>query len=169
MTDHTGEQRLRAVADITAEFARLHQRIAALEAENERLRATTAQEVRQEAVHWRAVLSPAEVPMQLNVHEHVAGFTDRRKAEDWIAARLDMDGWHYTLEALYPGPQPGPDVRALVEAGNPLSNVAYNLAQKPGHALTEFDCELLLKLRKRWDEAARAHRQAQRKGESHDN
>lgn len=66
-------------------------------------------------------------------------------------------------------PQPSPDVRGLVEAGNPLSNVAYNLAQKPGHALTEFDCELLLKLRKRWDEAARAHRQAQRKGESHDN
>ncbi|MFY1021152.1 hypothetical protein [Ectopseudomonas khazarica] len=59
-----------------------------------------------EAVHWRAVLSPAEVPMQLNIHEHVAGFTDRRKAEDWIAARLQMDGWHYTLEALYPGPQP---------------------------------------------------------------
>ncbi|MFI8981479.1 hypothetical protein [Ectopseudomonas khazarica] len=60
----------------------------------------------QEAVHWRAVLSPAEMPMQLNIHEHVAGFTDRRKAEDWIAARLQMDGWHYTLEALYPGPQP---------------------------------------------------------------
>lgn len=63
-------------------------------------------EVRQEAVHWRAVLAPAEVPEQLNIHEHVVGFTDRRKAEDWIAARLHMDGWHYTLEDLYPGPQP---------------------------------------------------------------
>ncbi len=55
---------------------------------------------RQQAVHWRAVLDPAEVPMQLNPHEHIAGFTDRRKAEDWIAARLCMDGWHYTLEPL---------------------------------------------------------------------
>lgn len=60
----------------------------------------------QEAVHWRAVLDPSEVPMQLNPHEHVAGFTNRRAAEDWIAARLQMAGWHYTLEALYPGPQP---------------------------------------------------------------
>ena len=72
----------------------------------ERYAALAGQGERQEAVHWRAVLSPAEVPMQLNIHEHVAGFTDKRKAEDWIAARLDMDGWHYTLEALYPGPQP---------------------------------------------------------------
>jgi hypothetical protein len=37
MTDHTEELQRRAVADITTEFARLHQRIAALEAENERL------------------------------------------------------------------------------------------------------------------------------------
>lgn len=90
--------------------------IEALRAENAALRAEQGE--RQEAVHWRAVLSPAEVPMQLNVHEHVAGFTDRRKAEDWIAARLDMDGWHYTLESLYPGSHPGPDVRRLVEAMN---------------------------------------------------
>ncbi len=65
---------------------------------------------RQQAVHWRAVLDPAEVPMQLNPHEHIAGFTDRRKAEDWIAARLCMDGWHYTLEPLYASPPPAQDV-----------------------------------------------------------
>lgn len=71
---------------------------------------------RQQAVHWRAVLDPAEVPMQLNPHEHIAGFTDRRKAEDWIAARLCMDGWHYTLEPLYASPPPAQDVSGLVEA-----------------------------------------------------
>ncbi|MCR4508935.1 hypothetical protein NUV66_06425 [Pseudomonas sp. 32.2.56] len=71
---------------------------------------------RQQAVHWRAVLDPAEVPMQLNPHEHIAGFTDRRKAEDWIAARLCMDGWHYTLEPLYATLPPAQDVRGLVEA-----------------------------------------------------
>jgi hypothetical protein len=71
---------------------------------------------RQQAVHWRAVLDPAEVPMQLNPHEHIAGFTDRRKAEDWIAARLCMDGWHYTLEPLYASPPPAQDGSALVEA-----------------------------------------------------
>ena len=71
---------------------------------------------RQQAVHWRAVLDPAEVPMQLNPHEHIAGFTDRRKAEDWIAARLCMDGWHYTLEPLYASQPPAQDVSGLVEA-----------------------------------------------------
>lgn len=46
----------------------------------------------------------------------------------------------------------------LIEAGNPLSNAAYNLAQKPGHVITAYDCELLAELRKRWDEALAAHR-----------
>ena len=73
-------------------------------------------QVRQQAVHWRAVLEPSEVPMQLNPHEHIAGFTDRWKAEDWIAARLRMDGWHYTLEPLYASQPSVQDVSVLVEA-----------------------------------------------------
>lgn len=71
---------------------------------------------RQQAVHWRAVLDPAEVPMQLNPHEHIAGFTDRRRAEDWIAARLCMDGWYYTLEPLYASQPPAQDVSKQIEA-----------------------------------------------------
>ncbi|MGP0171215.1 hypothetical protein ACSVIJ_04955 [Pseudomonas sp. NCHU5208] len=41
----------------------------------------------------------------------------------------------------------------LLESGNPLSNAAYSLAQKPGHTLTEYDCALLTELRKKWDAA----------------
>ncbi|MFI8479681.1 Lar family restriction alleviation protein [Pseudomonas sp. NPDC078700] len=41
----------------------------------------------------------------------------------------------------------------LVTHGNPLSNVAYNLAQHEGRALTAYECDLLKKLRKSWDEA----------------
>lgn len=41
----------------------------------------------------------------------------------------------------------------FANAGNPLSNVAYNLAQKVGQPLTEYDCQLLSELRKRWDAA----------------
>lgn len=45
---------------------------------------------------------------------------------------------------------------ALADAGNPLSNAAYNLAQKVGYTLTSYDCELLSELRKRWDAALQA-------------
>lgn len=44
-------------------------------------------------------------------------------------------------------------VVGLRVAGNPLSNVAFNLAQKVGYTLTEYDCQLLSDLRKRWDAA----------------
>lgn len=57
--------------------------------------------VQGKAVHWRALLDPAEIPSQLNTHMHVVGFTDRRAAEDWVAAKLSIDGWNYRLEALY--------------------------------------------------------------------
>lgn len=93
--------------------------------------------------------------MQLNVHEHVAGFTDRRKAEDWIAARLQMDGWHYTLEALYPEPQPGPDVRGLVESASAYLNALDSGAH---------DYEVK-RARHNLRQELAAHRQAQRKGE----
>lgn len=44
----------------------------------------------------------------------------------------------------------------LLDAGNPLSNAAYSLAQKPGHSLTTYDCELLAQLRTSWDAAVAA-------------
>jgi hypothetical protein len=43
--------------------------------------------------------------------------------------------------------------RLLLNAGTPLSNAAYNLAQRPGRKLDQHDCDLLSDLRKRWDEA----------------
>lgn len=80
---------------------------------------------------------------------------------DVLSAAANGEPFAHMIDGLLPCVPPSDqDVRGLVEAGNPLSNAAYNLAQKPGHALTELDCELLSKLRKRWDEAVLAHRQA---------
>lgn len=45
--------------------------------------------------------------------------------------------------------------RLLLNAGTPMSNAAYNLAQHPGRKLDQHDCDLLSDLRKRWDEAVR--------------
>ena len=56
-------------------------------------------------------------------------------------------------------PTAAQDVAGLVEAGNILSNAAYNLAQKHGEPLDEYTCGLLSTLRKRWDEALAAHQQ----------
>jgi hypothetical protein len=41
-------------------------------------------------------------------------------------------------------------------AGGLLANFAYNLAQKPGHALTSDDVEMLDKMRRQWDAAVGA-------------
>lgn len=78
--------------------------------------ALKAQQAEQKPVHWLAVLCPEQVPNQLNYHEHVAGFRDRARAEQWIAARRDFDGWRYNLQPLYPAPQPAPaqDVAELL-------------------------------------------------------
>ena len=48
------------------------------------------------------------------------------------------------------------DAERLRSVGAQLGNVAYNLAQKPGHALTSDDVSMLDKLRRQWDDAARA-------------
>lgn len=37
------------------------------------------------------------------------------------------------------------------DIGAQLANVAFNLAQRPGHALTSDDVALLDKLRRQWD------------------
>lgn len=46
------------------------------------------------------------------------------------------------------------------QVGRQLANVAFDLAQRPGHALTSDDCALLDRLRKQWDHALSASTQA---------
>ena len=58
---------------------------------------------------------------------------------------------------LFTAPPVSQHLIGLLEAGNPLSNAAYSLAQKPGHTLTAYDIELLADLRKRWDAALLAY------------
>ncbi|WP_061238227.1 hypothetical protein [Ectopseudomonas composti] len=69
---------------------------------------------RQEAVHWRALLHPDQRPQQPH-DKHVVGFTARESADAWVAEKRDFQGWDYSIEPLYTTPQPGPDVRGLVE------------------------------------------------------
>lgn len=59
-----------------------------------------------EPVHWRAVLDPAQVPHELRPDRHCVGFRNKRSAEQWIAERLDFDGWRYSLEPLFTAPEP---------------------------------------------------------------
>lgn len=47
-------------------------------------------------------------------------------------------------------------IQRVRAAGAMLANAAYNLAQKPGHALTSDDVALLDKLRREWDAALKA-------------
>ncbi len=44
-------------------------------------------------------------------------------------------------------------------AGDALGNVAYNLAQRPGHALTSDDVAMLDMLRRGWDAAVSSNDQ----------
>lgn len=57
---------------------------------------------------------------------------------------------------LYTAPPLSLNLIRLLDACNPLSNAAYSLAQKPGHSLTTYDCELLAQLRTSWDAAVAA-------------
>jgi len=98
MTDHTEE--LLKVPQLGAfiDWAwGLKERIAALEAENERLRATPAQEVRQEAACW--------VPS--------ACLDKLRSGRNNSPAVLTDCPGEFNDTPLYTTPQPGPDVRAL--------------------------------------------------------
>lgn len=71
------------------------------------------------------------------------------------------------IQPLYTTPQPGPDVRGLVRAGQQMANSCYNLSQF--EIIGDANVKAQLRdLAKGWDEALTAHRQAQRKGDSHD-
>jgi hypothetical protein len=59
------------------------------------------------------------------------------------------------LEAFAAGVRAEERARLRV-AGGLLANVAFNLAQKPGHALTSDDVAMLDKLRREWDAALKA-------------
>lgn len=160
MTDHTEE---------------LRQRIAALEAENERLRATPAQEVQAggpyasvaDALAQRypkpSLLKDCNVSYS-NSSRPLAEQGERQEAVAWALANSadEIGGFapiYYTKEGaiswangrnifpLYTTPQPGPDVRSLVEAL--VSCTKAKSAAEVGLIV---------------DEALAAHRQAQRNG-----
>lgn len=59
---------------------------------------------KQEPVHWRALLDPSQIEQQLNRHMHITGFVTQQAAENWIAERLDFEGWKYSLQPLYAAP-----------------------------------------------------------------
>lgn len=85
MTDHTEELQRRAVADITAEFARLHQRIASLEAENERLRATPqpgpdGRALAEALELWIADYDKVAANPDFEPFPHIAEFVDKSRA-----------------------------------------------------------------------------------------
>lgn len=47
------------------------------------------------------------------------------------------------------------DAERLRNAGALLSNIAFNLKQHPGRAITADECETLARVQKQWDDAAR--------------
>lgn len=57
------------------------------------------------------------------------------------------------IEYAYTSPPPKSDepMDALISIGGQLASVAFNLAQRAGHALTGDDVAMLDKLRKQWD------------------
>lgn len=65
---------------------------------------------------------------------------------------------------LYTAPQPSPapaapDVAGLVAAGSALSNIVYNLAQRPGVTLDRIVCDSIDSARKSWDATLAAFQQ----------
>ena len=82
----------------------------ALEARIKGLEAQLAEATKpQGPVHWRAVLCAEQVPQHPTPTAHVVGFRKFSDAESWVAAKLDFDGWRYTLEPLFATPQPCPN------------------------------------------------------------
>lgn len=82
---------------------------------------------------------PAEAAREIERLEHYSGH-----CEEVIAAHNAV------------GARQEAAIQRMRAAGAMLANVAYNLAQKPGHALTSDDVALLDKLRREWDAALRA-------------
>ena len=52
-----------------------------------------------------------------------------------------------------------PKLDTLISVGNQLSNLAFNLKQRPGHELTESECAAFADLQQRWDAARYALRE----------
>lgn len=130
------------------------QRIAALEAENERLRATPAQEVRQEAVAWRHTL-------HMELDQKVVVVSESVHQPFGVRGENFDDAYSVTIEPLYTTPQPGPDVRALVEALEWYEQQAAGCRKLTSEG---DDCRQALDSDggKRAQTALAAHRQAQR-------
>jgi hypothetical protein len=78
-----------------------------------------------------------------------------RGAPEGVPTGRTIHGFAQRVEAMAIA---GCDKRhaATKVAGGLLANAAYNLAQKPGHALTSDDVALLDKLRREWDVAVGA-------------
>ena len=76
-----------------------------------------------------------------------------RGAPEGVPTGRTIHGFAQRVEALAIA---GCDKRhaATRAVGGLLANVAYNMAQKHGHALTDDDVALLDKLRRDWDAAA---------------
>lgn len=96
----------------------------------------------QKPVHWRAVLSPEEVPQQLNHHMHVVGFTERSKAEDWVAAHKDIHGWTYALDDLYAEPLVIDKAVALVLPERKPANFHWNECLEEVKRLNPFAADV---------------------------
>lgn len=74
---------------------------------------------------------------------------------------LPAGAFLYAAPIAQTAPQPEQiNIDPLLNAGAALSNIAFNLAQRPGVTLDQHVCDLLSSARKRWD-AARAALSAQ--------
>jgi len=58
-----------------------------------------------EPVHYRAVLSEAQRPQQLQTNLHFMGFRKLSSAQSFVDEQEDFQGWHYTIEALHTADQ----------------------------------------------------------------
>lgn len=69
----------------------------------------TEPQATQPAPHWwLAVLDHAQRPHQLQTSLHEVACKDRSVAEQFIAEKLDFEGWRYTLQPLYTTPPTEP-------------------------------------------------------------
>lgn len=97
-------------------------------------------------------------------HMRLGGYSNPEKHPDgsYVSCAMELFWQGWKARAARPAqteqpeqPEQG-DLKPLLNAGAALSNIAFNLAQRPGVTLDQIVCDTLSSARKSWDEARAA-------------